>query len=60
MKLGPALTDDDSACVNDLTTENFDAETFGYAIATILDATLSFFMCHKACVFFCVGLRIKR
>ena len=41
-----ALTDDDVACLSELTTEKFDAESFAFRLTAVLGTTYTFFVCH--------------
>ena len=41
-----ALTLDDVACLGELTTENFNSESFAFRLATVLRTTYTIFMCH--------------
>lgn len=46
MKLGATLAQDDVARHDGFTAKFFDAETLADAVAAVLNAALSFFMCH--------------
>ena len=46
-KLGAALTNNDAAGGDELATEPFDAQALTDAVATISNASLTFFMCHN-------------
>lgn len=46
MKLGASLPDDDAAHSHISATKNLDAKALGIGVATILNRTLTFFMCH--------------
>lgn len=41
-----ALTDDDVACLSELTTEKFDSESFAFRLTAVLGTTYTFFVCH--------------
>ncbi len=41
-----ALTDDDVACLSELTTEKFYAESFTFRLTAVLRTTYTFFVCH--------------
>jgi hypothetical protein len=45
-ELAAALADDDAAGGDEFATKSFYAEALAYAIAAVLYATLTFFMCH--------------
>src|SRR6516165_664009 len=47
-KLAAALTDDDAAGGDDGAAKFFNAEALAYAVASVLYAALTFFMCHKS------------
>ena len=46
-KFAAALADDDAARADDLPAKFFYAQPFADAVATVANATLTFFMCHK-------------
>ena len=46
-ELRSALAQDDVAWDDDFAAEFLNAETLAYAVATVFDTTLTFFMCHK-------------
>ena len=45
-ELGPALANNDIACNDGFAAKSLNAESLAYAVATVLYAALSFFMCH--------------
>lgn len=60
VELGTALPDDDAARGDEFGTESLDAQTFRLAVAAVLCAALSLFMCHEKCSFekWVVGLAL--
>ncbi len=42
-----ALTADDVACLSELTTENFNAESLAFRLTAVLRTTYTFLMCHN-------------
>jgi hypothetical protein len=46
MKAGAALTNQNVSGHDLLTAKFFDAQTLAYAIASVLSAAFTFFMCH--------------
>ena len=46
-ELGTALSDEDAAGADDLSTETLDPKSFTRAIAAVLYTATTFFMCHN-------------
>jgi hypothetical protein len=44
---GATLAADDVASLSELTTINFHAQTFAFALTSVLRTTYTFFMCHN-------------
>ncbi len=55
-KFTAALTDDDAAGGDEFATERFNAKPFADAVASVANAALTFFMCHK---FLKLGLKLN-
>jgi hypothetical protein len=56
---GAALADDDIACLCELATEQFYAETFAFTVPPVIRTTYAFLVCHGIVFFLIVMKKTK-